>query len=169
MKPEEKIILGLDPGFGRTGYAVLTGSKDAPRLIDYGLIETAADLKQAKRLALVVQWVEKVINLHHPHIVAVEKVFFASNTKTALQVGEARGALLVTLEKYKLPILEYTPPQVKLAVTGDGKADKKQIQKMLQLIFHLPQPIKSDDAADAVAIALCALSRQVLDTQIVLN
>ena len=155
MKPEEKIILGLDPGFGRTGYAVLTGSKDAPRLIDYGLIETAADLKHAKRLALVVQRVEKVINLHHPH--------------TALQVGEARGALLVTLEKYKLPILEYTPPQVKLAVTGDGKADKKQIQKMLQLIFHLPQPIKSDDAADAVAIALCALSRQVLDTQIVLN
>jgi len=77
MKPEEKIILGLDPGFGRTGYAVLTGSKDAPRLIDYGLIETAADLKQAKRLALVVQRVEKVINLHHPHIVAVEKVFFA--------------------------------------------------------------------------------------------
>jgi len=158
MNSKEQIILGLDPGFGRTGYAVLSGNKDHPSLKAFGLIETFPRSSQSIRLTEIITEVSKLIKKHHPTLVAMEKVFFAANTKTALKVGEARGALLVAIEQQHLPILEYTPPQVKLSVTGDGRADKRQIQKMLQIIFKQAQPIKSDDAADAVAIALCALN-----------
>lgn len=163
MKREEKIILGLDPGFGRTGYALISGSKDKPKLVDFGLIETDPKQGQADRLSYIISQADKVIKKYNPQVAAIEKVFFASNTKTALRVGEARGALLVLLNQHHLAILEYTPPQVKLTVTGDGAADKKQIQKMLMLIFNLAKPIKSDDAADAVAIALCALNHQAIN------
>lgn len=164
MKPKAINILGLDPGFGRTGYAVLRGSSDQPRLVDYGCLVTPPRQALPARLEYLRQAVKKLLSRWEPRLVAVEKVFFAANTKTALQVGEARGVLLVTVSEFGLPIVQYTPPQVKLAVTGDGRADKKQIQKMLRLLFKLPRPIKSDDAADAVAIAWCALAHLKLQS-----
>ncbi len=158
MKISEQRILGLDPGFGRTGYALISGNKDKPIIDSFGLIETYPSSSQSERLTEIISKINVLIKEFKPTLVALEKVFFAANTKTALQVGEARGALLVAIEQHHLPIVEYTPPQVKLSVTGDGKADKKQIQKMLQIIFKQSEVIKSDDAADAVAIALCALN-----------
>lgn len=155
---KEKIILGLDPGFGRTGFAVLGGTKDKPRLINFGCLETTAKLPHPQRLKQLADKLKKLLTQYRPQLVALEKVFFAANSKTALQVGEARGVLLVTASARNIPIIEFTPPQVKLAVTGDGRADKKQIQKMLQLVFKLSAPIKQDDAADAAAIAFCALT-----------
>ncbi|MFH1111788.1 MAG: crossover junction endodeoxyribonuclease RuvC [Patescibacteria group bacterium] len=150
--------MGLDPGFGRTGYAVLVGTKDQPIISSYGCLETSARLPHPKRLEELSIKLQELLVRHKPQLVAIEKVFFAANSKTALQVGEARGVLLVTASANNIPIIEYTPPQVKLAVTGDGRADKKQIQKMLQLVFKLIIPIKQDDAADAAAIAFCALT-----------
>lgn len=163
MKSREINILGLDPGFGRVGYAILTGTSDKPILKTFGCIETSSQQALVARLSAIKQAVSELIIKHQPTLVAMEKLFFSKNTKTALAVGEARGVLLVTVTEALVPIAEFTPPQVKLAVTGDGKADKKQIQKMLQMIFHLPKPIKSDDAADAVAIALCALSHKTIN------
>ncbi|MFH1866956.1 MAG: crossover junction endodeoxyribonuclease RuvC [Patescibacteria group bacterium] len=158
MKPKQVKILGLDPGFGRTGYAVLAGNKNSPSIKTFGCLQTSTKLSQANRLKQLTSQLSELLKKYQPTVVAIERVFFAANSKTALQVGEARGALLVTIAKLVIPIVEYTPPQVKLAVTGDGRADKKQIQKMLQLLFKLRNPIKSDDAADAVAIAFCALT-----------
>ncbi len=158
---QEKIILGLDPGLGRTGFAVLTGTKDQPELVDFGCLETSTKLPQAQRLEQLADKFKKLLTKYQPQLIAVEKIFFAANSKTALPVGEARGVLLVTAAAKHLPIVEFTPPQVKLVVTGDGRADKKQIQKMLQLVFKLAAPIKQDDAADAVAIALCALANNL--------
>ncbi|MFA4937517.1 MAG: crossover junction endodeoxyribonuclease RuvC [Patescibacteria group bacterium] len=155
---QEKIILGLDPGFGRTGFAVLGGTKNEPRLISFGCLETSAKLLHPQRLEQLAKQLKKLLTRYQPQLISIEKIFFAANSKTALQVGEARGVLLVTIAVKHLPIVEFTPPQVKLAVTGDGRADKKQIQKMLQLVFKLTTPIKQDDAADAVAIAFCALT-----------
>lgn len=152
----KEIIIGIDPGYGRIGYGVI--EKDSargwlPRAC--GCIETPVNGVFIDRIAELHKELVKLIKKYHPTRMAVEDLFFMNNAKTAIKVGQARGVILLTAVENNLPVDEYTPLQIKRAITGYGKADKKQMQKMVAAILHIPK-IKSDDAADALAVALCA-------------
>lgn len=153
------IVLGLDPGFGRLGYAVLVGPRSTPKIVTFGCIETSAKQPHGERLAKVAREVAALVKRYQPTLVAIERLFFSKNVKTALQVAEARGAILLTLAKAHLTPLEFSPQEVKLTAASDGRADKTQVQKMLKLMFKLKQVPQPDDAADALAIALCGLTQ----------
>ena len=151
------IILGIDPGIARMGWGVVeeTGG-GKPQAKAYGCFETPSSMKHEARLAAVHQELTCLIKKYKPDRVAVEKLFFSKNVKTALQVGEARGVILMTCAELQVLCLEISPKEVKQALTGYGQADKQQMQKMVQLILKLPEIPKPDDAADALALALCA-------------
>lgn len=148
-------ILGLDPGTARTGYGVIERGPDGTKLIKAGVLSTPAGDEPAARLASLSAQLEKVLTTHSPAEAAIEKLFFAKNTTTAMQVAEARGVLLAVCAKAKLRIGEYTPMQVKQSVSGYGGAGKSQVAEMVVRILKLKEAPKPDDAADAVAIALC--------------
>ncbi len=152
-------ILGIDPGIGRMGWAIISQDKPKPLLVSYGCIETTPNSPQTDRLMVLSTQLTGVIKKYKPTIVAIEKLFFSKNVKTALSVAEARGAIILSLKILGLDILEFSPQQVKQAATGQGNADKLMVQKMIKLTFGLKQAPKSDDAADALALALCAYSR----------
>jgi crossover junction endodeoxyribonuclease RuvC len=151
------IVLGIDPGLATTGYGIVEkeGNKYCEK--DYGYISTPARMDLHHRLLIIFQSIEVLIDKYAPEVMAIEKLFFSKNTRTALQVGEARGAILTAAAGKGLPIYEYTPLQVKQAVAGYGRADKKQVQQMVTVILKLPEPPRPDDAADALAVALCFL------------
>jgi crossover junction endodeoxyribonuclease RuvC len=138
------------------GYAVLDGD-DLERLVvaDHGVIATPREGSGAERLAALADALDALLARHGPHAVAVERLFFNRNVRTAMAVSEARGIALACAARAGVPVFEYTPHQVKLAVTGYGRADKKQVQRMLALVLRLATPIRQDDTADAVAVALC--------------
>ena len=148
------IILGIDPGIARMGYGIVEEIKQKARAVAYGCFETGKNMAHAKRLAAVHKELARLIKLHKPERVAVEKLFFSKNVKTALQVGEARGVIMLTCAELNVPVFEISPKEVKQALTGYGDADKQQMQKMIQLILGLKTIPKPDDAADALAIAL---------------
>lgn len=148
------ITLGIDPGTALLGYGVVASARDAEALA-YGVVETPKGLAMPKRLVLLFDAVERLIARHRPETVAVERLFFARNVSTAMSVGQARGVVLLAAARADLPVAEYTPAEVKQAVVGYGKADKAQIQEMVRLILRLEQPPTPDDAADALAVALC--------------
>ena len=150
-------VLGIDPGLALTGYALLEMEGNTCRVLDYGCIRTPVGLELPQRLLSVFQSVSALISRFRPGVMALERLFFCKNVRTATQVGEARGAILTAAAALQLPVAEYTPLQVKQAVTGYGKAEKKQIQQMVSLILRLAEPPQPDDAADALAIALCHL------------
>ncbi len=152
---EKTIILGVDPGIAATGLGIIQYDKQKLRLISYGCIKTKAGIKHARRLKQISQELTKIIKKHKPNAVAVEKLFFCNNVKTALAVGEARGVVMLTACQNRLPIYEYTPLQVKQAVSAYGKADKNQVQKMVKLLLGTEEIPKPDDAADALAVAIC--------------
>lgn len=148
------IVLGIDPGFGRCGYGVVKHFGQTDELIDYGCIETSPNNAFSDRLLQIQSQLSSLLIKFDPEIVGVEHLFFAKNTKTALQVAHARGVILLTARQSNTPVLELTPNEIKQAITGHGAADKKQIQTMVQTLLkldHIPQP---DDAADALAVAL---------------
>jgi len=149
-------ILGIDPGLADTGYGVIKEKDSKVEVIAYGCIKTAAKLPHPERLGIINSELKKIIKKFKPELVAVEQLFFFKNVKSALQVGEARGVVLLTARQAKINLSEFTPLQVKQAVTGYGRAEKLQIQKMLQNIFSLDELPKPDDAADALAVAYCA-------------
>ncbi len=151
-----EIILGIDPGFGRIGWGVIIQDKSDWRIVNYGCIETDVKDKFVDRLSELHCEIINIIKKYKPTRMAVEDLFFFKNAKTAIKVGQARGVILLTGVQNNLPIDEFTPLQVKQALTGYGRADKQQMQKMVQVVLKLKQPIKSDDAADALAVALCA-------------
>lgn len=154
-----KIILGLDPGIADTGYGLiekLPGGK--LKYIICGSIKTPAGLEMPDRLFLLGEKLEEILDQHKPSLVAIEELFFCNNAKTAIAVGQARGALLLLCRRRDLPIVEFTPLQVKQSVCSYGKADKKQVQKMVKLILNLKEIPKPDDAADALAIAISAIN-----------
>jgi len=162
-KIAQEIILGIDPGFGRTGFAVIEKIQNIFKVKCYGCIETSSKKKFIDRLQELHEELQTVIKKYQPSVVAVEDLFFAKNVKTAMQVGQARGVILLTLVEAKLPIFEFTPLQVKQAVTGYGRAEKGQVEKMLKMLFNLKKKITPDDAADALAVALtCGASMKVL-------
>ncbi|MDR0841518.1 MAG: crossover junction endodeoxyribonuclease RuvC [Christensenellaceae bacterium] len=149
-------VLGIDPGYAILGYGVLqTKGGHAPRALDYGVIETTAGEPFPKRLETLYLGVRQLIGLYKPDQVAFEELFFYRNVTTALQVGAGRGVALLAAQQAGLPLYEYTPMQIKLAVCGNGHADKKQIQQMVRLLLGLQTIPKPDDAADALGVAIC--------------
>lgn len=152
------IILGLDPGTATTGFGVIkcaeTGN-DHPELIDYGCIETPKNTPLSTRLAEITKDLEDIINHWKPDQVAIEELFFSKNVKTAMHVAHARGAMIQKLAEKGYDVHEYKPNKIKEAVSGYGRAEKKQIQKMVQLILNMEEIPRPDDAADALAVAIC--------------
>ena len=155
MKSE--IILGIDPGFGRMGYGVIKKDvKGEWRALAYGCTETSNKDTFAQRLAKIHQELLKIIKDYRPTRMAVEELFFLKNVTTAIEVSQARGVILLAGVQAGLAIDEFTPLQVKQAMTGYGRAEKGQMQKIVAMILGIKDKIKSDDAADALAVALCA-------------
>lgn len=150
-------ILGIDPGVGRVGWGVIEKEGQTLRAIAWGRIDTPAHTPLPPRLLHIVRTVEKLIAKYAPTMIAVEELFFAKNAKTAIAVSHMRGAMMVVGVKAHLPIAEYTPLQVKQAVTGYGRAEKHQVQMMLRTIFKIHIAPAHDDAADALAVAYTAL------------
>jgi len=148
------IILGIDPGTAATGFGIIKKNREL-KPIDYGLITTPADLSTAERLNRLHNELHLLIKKHKPDIVAVEDIFFFKNLKTAIKVSQARGVILLTAAKSKIPIFECTPLQVKQAITSYGRAEKIQVQKMVKVLLDLKEIPKPDDAADALAVAIC--------------
>lgn len=152
------VTLGIDPGTATTGYAIIKSGKqpDEFELAEYGVIETDKKLKDAERLEILAADLEQIIKKHKPGCAGIEKLFLTTNQKTAMTVSQARGVALLLCQRNKLKIFEFTPLQVKNFICGYGKADKKQVQFIVQKMFRLKAAPKPDDAADAVAIAVSA-------------
>ena len=150
------IILGIDPGFARTGYGLIEVNGNSFKMIDYGVIETESGLEFNLRLKKIFEDLNELIKKYKPLAVSVEKIFFCKNTKTAIDVSHARGVVILTASENNLKIFEFTPPEVKRAITGYGKAEKQQMQKMVQILLKLKEIPWPDDAADALALAICA-------------
>ncbi len=149
------IILGIDPGYGTIGYGVIekNGSKIVP--IDYGVIQTPKDEGIAARLAMIYDTLNVLIKKFNPDEIAVEELFFNTNITTGIKVAQARGVILLSAVHACGRLYEYTPLMVKQSLTGNGRADKKQIQYMVKMMLGLKSEPKPDDAADALAIAIC--------------
>ena len=150
-------ILGIDPGLAMVGYGLVEENKGSFRKIDYGYINTPASMELPRRLDIIFSKVKLLIARFSPDELAIEKLFFCKNVRTALQVGEARGAILTAAVQEGVCIFEYTPLQVKQAVAGYGRAGKRQVQQMVAHLLKLPVIPRPDDAADALAVALCHL------------
>lgn len=150
------IILGIDPGTAITGFGVIAEA-DGGRLssIDHGCVRTLAGKPTATRLLEIYTQIGEVLDTHSPDLVAIEQLFFNRNVTTALAVGHARGVIMLAAAERNLEIMEFTPLQVKQAVTGYGRADKRQVQSMVKGLLHLEAVPKPDDAADALATAIC--------------
>lgn len=154
-----KIILGIDPGIADTGYGLIKENDNGGlECLTYGSIKTKAGTALPNRLEILHEELDKIIKKYKPDLVSVEELFFCNNVKTALVVGQARGVVLLTAKLNKLPVSEYTPLQVKQAVSSYGKASKNQVQKMVKIILNLKELPKPDDAADALAVAICAIN-----------
>ena len=152
------LVLGIDPGTATTGYGLVRQMDDGGlEAVDFGAILTPATMHMPDRLASLYQQLQEIILLHRPDSSAVEKLFFQKNVKTALSVGQARGVVLLALAQAAVPIGEYTPNEIKQAVTGYGSAGKQQMQEMVKLLLRLDTRPKPDDAADALAVAICHL------------
>lgn len=154
------IILGIDPGIADTGYGVIKNNNNNLSCLDYGSIKTKAKTEMSSRLEIVSQELTKLIKKYEPDLIAVEQLFFCKNVKTALVVGQARGVILLTAKQNKTLLTEFTPLQVKQAVSAYGKASKTQVQRMVKIILNLEKIPQPDDAADALAIAICAANNK---------
>lgn len=150
------ITLGIDPGTAITGYGIIQENDDGSlKVLSFGVIRTSPDLPQCDRLVQLYNGIRELILLHHPEMGAVEKLFFERNVRTALNVGQARGVTLLAMAQLNMRIGEYTPLEVKQAVAGYGGADKNQVQQMVKTILELETVPHPDDAADALAVAIC--------------
>ncbi|MEG1645830.1 MAG: crossover junction endodeoxyribonuclease RuvC [Clostridia bacterium] len=148
-------ILGIDPGLAIMGYGVVEYERGNFKFVDYGVVTTHKSEALPVRLKLIAEGLEQLIDKFKPDCVAIEELFFQNNAKTAIAVAEARGVILITAINKCGNLYEYTPMQIKQAITGYGRAEKMQIQKMVQMILKLPTIPKPDDAADALAVAIC--------------
>lgn len=147
-------ILGIDPGLATMGWGAISYDGVKPRILDYGVLITPPDMPMPQRLLSLFDGVEELCKRFDPDDIAMEELFFCKNVTTAIAVGEARGAAMVAMRKHTNNLFEYTPMQIKQAVTGYGKADKKQVQQMVKLLLNLPEIPRPDDAADGLAIAI---------------
>jgi crossover junction endodeoxyribonuclease RuvC len=149
------IVLGIDPGTARTGYGLVSREGSTLRMVAYGCLETIDDRPLAGRLLLIHEALSDLIETHRPEAVGVERLFFNKNVQTAFAVGQARGVVLLAAAQHGLPVVELGPHEVKLAVTGYGRAPKDQVQRMVQLLLAMAELPRPDDAADALAVAVC--------------
>ncbi|MFA4954325.1 MAG: crossover junction endodeoxyribonuclease RuvC [Patescibacteria group bacterium] len=147
-------VLGVDPGFGRTGFGVIEQQGSEVTWLAHGCVETESKMEFEDRLAAIKQKLTQVIQEHRPDCMSLEHLYFQTNVKTAMKVGMARGVIMLIAQENNLPIVELTPNQVKQGITGYGSADKKQVQAMVQRFLHLKDIPQPDDAADALAIAI---------------
>ncbi|MBI5369955.1 crossover junction endodeoxyribonuclease RuvC [Candidatus Uhrbacteria bacterium] len=150
------IVLGLDPGYGRMGFGVVFTDGKTVELIDYGVAVTVSGDAFENRLLSIANDLHALFEQHRPHMVAVEKLFFGKSSSNAMKVAEARGVAMLMAAQSGAPIVEFTPAQIKKALTGDGKAPKAGMQRMVKETLKLPAPPKPDDAADALAVAIVA-------------
>lgn len=158
------LVLGIDPGTATTGYGLVRQARDSSlEAVAHGVISTPSDLPMPDRLQILYDELNQIISLHRPESSAVEMLFFQRNVKTAISVGQARGVVLLALAQAGLSIGEYTPNEIKQAVTGYGSADKRQMQEMTKLLLGLQKRPRPDDAADALAVAICHLHSSRLD------
>jgi crossover junction endodeoxyribonuclease RuvC len=159
-------ILGIDPGIAIVGFGFIDkqGSKLVP--VQYGAIQTDSHTEASLRLKQIYDTMVQLINQYKPDAVAIEKLFFNRNVTTALTVAQARGVLILAAVQHGLPVAEYTPLQVKQAIVGYGKAEKKQVQEMVRIFLHLSAAPKPDDVADALAIAICHAHSYLLTQKI---
>jgi crossover junction endodeoxyribonuclease RuvC len=150
------IVLGIDPGLARLGYGVIEMTGNRAVHITHGCLTTTGDGKNTgARLSCLYDELKILFEKHNPDCAAIEKLFFSKNITSAMGVAEVRGIILLICEQEKVPVTEYTPNQVKQAITGSGRADKKQVQEMIKRLLHLQEVPKPDDAADGLSIALC--------------
>lgn len=156
------IIMGVDPGLAILGFGVIEKIKKDLKVLDYGCITTSPNLVPGDRLKKINSELDKLIKRHKPNILAVESIYFFKNLKTAMPVSQAKGVILFTAAKNKIPVCEFTPLQMKMAITGYGRAEKKQVQKMIKILLNLEEKPedknkRKDDATDALGIALCCI------------
>ncbi|HNU81228.1 MAG TPA: crossover junction endodeoxyribonuclease RuvC [bacterium] len=156
----EKIIFGIDPGIADTGYGFIRVQGGNLECLDYGSIKTPAGQPLPERLQSLYQELRLLLEKYRPQVAAVEQLFFNKNVRTALIVGQARGVALLAVSQQGIPLLDFTPAQVKRAVSAYGQASKLQIQKMVKLILKLEEIPKPDDAADALAVAICGANQR---------
>jgi len=161
---QKKIILGIDPGIADTGVGIILVEGAKLSCVHYESLRTAAGLPLSVRLNSLYIQLGKVVEHYRPEIAAIEQLFFCNNAKTAMVVGQARGVTLLLLTQKKIPTYEFTPLQVKQAVSTYGKADKAQVQRMVKLLLNLKEVPRPDDAADALAIAICAANENLQKT-----
>lgn len=148
------IILGIDPGLGRCGYGVIEYNNNKPKALDYGCIFTDKDSETSRRLLDLSDKINSIIKKYKPQVLAIEDLFFNTNAKTVIKIGQAQGVIMLAAQKNNIPVFSYPPLEIKMAITGYGRAEKEQIQKMVKNILHLTEIPKPDDTADALAVAL---------------
>lgn len=156
------IIFGIDPGTATTGYSVIKMENDKPNLLEASAFLTPSDAELQDRLLMLHGMLNKKIDEYNPERIVIEKIFFNTNAKTAIAVGQARGVLLLIAAQRGLKVYEYTALQAKLVVTGYGRSKKKDIQEAVKKYFNLEKIIKPDDASDAVAISLCHIHKELI-------
>ena len=154
------IVLGIDPGTAALGYGIVERTGGALRMIDVGCVTTSPDVTLGQRLRIIHDAVSQLIETHHPVLVGVERLFFSKNVQTAFAVGQARGVVLLAAAQHDVDIREATPNEVKSAVAGYGAADKEQVGRMVATILGLSEVPTPDDAADALAVAICVANRE---------
>ena len=148
-------ILGIDPGMAIVGYGLIELKEDKPVLIASGSIQTNKDLSDSKRLLEIFNDLSTIVKKYEPDCASVENLFFFKNQKTVIPVAEARGVILTVLEKYNIPTYSYTPMEVKQVLTGYGRAEKKEVERMVKIALETDKLPKLDDTIDAIAIAIC--------------
>jgi len=149
------IILGIDPGTAIIGFGFIKKTGNKLKCLDYGVIRTKPELSDAQRLKILYNELGRLIKKNKPDIVSIEKLYFFKNFKTAIPVAQAKGVILLAAVKKGIPIVEFTPLQMKMIITGYGRADKKQVQEKIKKLLKLKEIPKPDDAADALGIAIC--------------
>lgn len=159
------LVIGIDPGTASTGFGLVREDLDGSlQAVDYGVIHTPVHQSLPDRLLKLHQEIQRLLTLHRPDTGAVEKLFFQRNVRTAMSVGHARGVILLALAEQGIAVAEYAPSEVKQAITGFGGAEKKQVQQMVSLLLSLAAIPRPDDAADALALAICHLHTRRLQT-----
>ncbi len=149
------LILGIDPGYAIVGFGIVDYSNSRFRAVDFGAITTPPEDEFPLRLEEIFLKMSQILAQHRPDAISVERLYFYNNQKTAIDVAQARGVILLSAQLNKVPVYEYTPLQVKSSVVGYGQAQKKQVQEMTRMILHLETVPKPDDTADALALAIC--------------
>ena len=149
------VVLGIDPGYAIVGYGIVEYKNNMFSPVAFGAVTTKAGVRFSSRLEKIYDDILEIIEKHNPEAISIEKLFFNTNTTTAIDVAQARGVILLAAEKKRIPVFEYTPLQVKQSVTGYGKAEKGQVMELTRRLLNLEKCPKPDDTADALAMAIC--------------